>query len=177
LGAGVFLQIIHVVNAAFRLVLLALDAALGFVPLFLLAGLFFLTLGKCRSASWHTQSPNLDSFSSRSGELRLRTNPNPIRKKPQPEENPAGNLPARFAGLTGVSLVVIASASTTTAAAAKPLSAALGPVSLWLRLVDGQGAAPQLCSVQCRNSLLGLSGIGHFHKPEAARPPSFPVSD
>jgi hypothetical protein len=32
--------------------------------LFLLARLFLLALRKCRSASWHTQSPNLDSFSS-----------------------------------------------------------------------------------------------------------------
>jgi hypothetical protein len=60
----VLLQVVQIVNAAFRLVLLALYPALSFVPLFLLARLFFLALRKCRSASWHIQSPNLDSFSS-----------------------------------------------------------------------------------------------------------------
>jgi hypothetical protein len=69
LRPGVFLQVVHIVNAAFRLVLLALHPAFGFVPLFLLARLFFLALRKCRSASWHTQSPNLDSFSSLSASM------------------------------------------------------------------------------------------------------------
>jgi hypothetical protein len=63
LRPGMLLQVVHVVNAAFRLVLLALHPALRFVPLFLLARLFLLALRKCRSASWHTQSPNLASFS------------------------------------------------------------------------------------------------------------------
>ena len=49
LCCSVFAQLAHLVraiHAAFRLVLLALDPALCFVPLFLLPLLFFLTLGK-----------------------------------------------------------------------------------------------------------------------------------
>jgi len=50
-----FLCFVHY-NAS-RLILLALAPALVLVPLFLLARLFFLTFGKSRSASWHTESP------------------------------------------------------------------------------------------------------------------------
>src|ERR1019366_9845559 len=51
------LQFAHLVRTAFRFFLLALVLALGFVALFLLPGLFLLALGKCGSASWHSQSP------------------------------------------------------------------------------------------------------------------------
>jgi hypothetical protein len=99
--------------------------------------------------------------------------PQKLCRKIQPQ-----NLPARLAWLARMSLVIIASASPTTTAA-KPLSAAaaLGAVCFRFRLVDGQRASAQLRSIQCRNGLLGLAGIGHFHKPETARPPGFPVSN
>ena len=46
--------ILLVLAAGLRLVLFSLSAALGLISLLLLPGLFFLTFGKCRSASWHT---------------------------------------------------------------------------------------------------------------------------
>jgi hypothetical protein len=48
-----------VLSAWLRLILLALGAALGFVPLFLLPCLFLLALCKRRSASWHNLSPDV----------------------------------------------------------------------------------------------------------------------
>jgi hypothetical protein len=46
--------VLLVLAAGFGFVLFSLGPALGLVSLPLLPGLLFLTLGKCRSASWHT---------------------------------------------------------------------------------------------------------------------------
>jgi hypothetical protein len=46
--------VLLVLAAGFGLVLFPLGPAFSLVSLFLLPGLLFLTLGKCRSASWHT---------------------------------------------------------------------------------------------------------------------------
>jgi hypothetical protein len=56
-----FFRFIHH-GSAFRLILPALRLALVLVPLFLLSCLFFLTFGKSRSSSWHTQSPRFSIF-------------------------------------------------------------------------------------------------------------------
>src|SRR5579863_6298404 len=60
LGFGVLPQLAHFVravdHAAFRLLLFALHPALRLFALLLLPRLFFLPLGKCRSASGHTSS-------------------------------------------------------------------------------------------------------------------------
>src|SRR5580658_9832079 len=100
--------------------------------------------------------------------------------KSSPAKLQQRNLPARLARLARVSLVIIASPSSSTTTAAKALSAApaaLGTIRLRFRFVDGQRAPPQLGSVQRRNGLFRLARIGHFHKPETARPPGFPVGD
>src|ERR1700722_3975910 len=96
--------------------------------------------------------------------------------KSSPAKLQQRNLPARLARLGGTSLGIIASPP----AAAKALSAApaaLGTIRLRFRFVDGQRASPQLGSVQRRNGFFGLARIGHFHKPETARPSGFPVGD
>jgi len=56
LGRRMFPKLLHFVDhGAFRLLLLALHPALGFVPLFLLSRLFFLAFSKSRSSSRHAQ--------------------------------------------------------------------------------------------------------------------------
>src|ERR1039458_6996616 len=66
LGFGEFAHftqfILFVEHAASRLFIFSLSLALVLVALFLLTCLLFLTLGKSRSASWHTQSPEVLRF-------------------------------------------------------------------------------------------------------------------
>lgn len=92
-------------------------------------------------------------------------------------ENPRElrELPAWFAGLSGVAAVVVPAAAS--AAATKALSTVPGPFGLRLGLVDLQGPSAELSSVQRRDGLVGFAGVRHFHKCEAARATGFAVSD
>jgi len=49
--------VLFMLGAGFGLILFSLDPSLSLVSLSLLPRLLFLTLGKCRSASWHTHPP------------------------------------------------------------------------------------------------------------------------
>jgi hypothetical protein len=63
LSCSVFLQLCHLVRGAFcGLFLFALAPAFRLVFLSLLPCVFFLSLRKRRSASWHTPSPQLICF-------------------------------------------------------------------------------------------------------------------
>jgi hypothetical protein len=92
------------------------------------------------------------------------------------EAKPAGlfskNLPAWFARLTRVALIVIAP---TAPSSPKALSAASWPIRLGLGLIDGQWPSPQICSVQSCDRLIGLTGVGHFYKRETSRASRIPV--
>jgi hypothetical protein len=60
LGSSILAELIQIVGAAgLGFILFSLSSALGFIPLFLLPCLLFLTLRKCRSASWHPLSPSI----------------------------------------------------------------------------------------------------------------------
>jgi hypothetical protein len=67
-----------------------------------------------------------------------------------------------------MSTVVIA--PTAAASAAKTLpsttTAASRAIRLWLGLVDGQGASPQIGSVERCDGLVGFTSISHFYKPK-----------
>jgi hypothetical protein len=83
-------------------------------------------------------------------------------------------LPAGFAGLAGVTLIVIASSS---ASASKPLStSAAWPIRFWFGLIDGQRTSTQFSAIQCRNGFIGFTRIGHFHKRKTPRAARLPVS-
>jgi hypothetical protein len=161
-----FAHFTHFIQAGFRFFLFALSSALCFFALFLLPRLFLLTFGKCRSASWHSQSPNVYFTSPRQhGAAGMLSSGKPLK------------LPAGFPGLACMALVVVASTpSTATAAATKALSAATPwPVSFRLGFVDGQGASPEFGPIQCGDGFFGFAGIGHLHKPETSRPASFAI--
>jgi hypothetical protein len=85
-------------------------------------------------------------------------------------------LPALFARLPSVTLIVIASTAATTT---KSLSAAAAPTSwpvrLRLRFVDLQRASAQLRPIQRSYRLVRFRGIRHLHKSETARPAGLPV--
>jgi hypothetical protein len=83
-------------------------------------------------------------------------------------------LPARLPRLTGVAAIVLPSTAT---ASSEPLPASPGTIRLGLRLVDGQGTASEFGSVQRRDSLISIGGIGHFDKAEASRAAGVPVGD
>src|SRR3989442_10332407 len=96
-------QFLHLIdNRAFWLVLLALHPALSLVALFLLSRLFLLAFSKSRSSSWHSQF--LLSFFACGARSHIHASGcfQKTRK-----------LPARFARLACVPLIVV-----TTAAAA-----------------------------------------------------------
>jgi hypothetical protein len=85
-------------------------------------------------------------------------------------------LPARLAGLARMTLVVIASPSSTPAA--KPLSsAAAWTLGLGLGLIDFQRASAQFGSVQGGDGLIGFGSIWHFNKCKTAGAASLAVSD
>jgi hypothetical protein len=90
-------------------------------------------------------------------------------------------LPARFAWLPCVSLIIIAPASTATAAPTTKLlptpatTTAPRTIRLGLRFVDLQRASAQFRSVQRRNRFIRFRGIRHFHKPESPGSSGFPV--
>jgi hypothetical protein len=61
LGFRILAEFVESIRAArLRLILLSLIPALGFVALFLLPGLLFLTFCETRSASWHPHLPDID---------------------------------------------------------------------------------------------------------------------
>jgi hypothetical protein len=169
-----FPQFLHLVdNRALRLVLLALYPALCLVALFLLSRLFLLAFSKRRSSSWHSQF--LPGFiACVAGSHTHASSCLPKTRK----------LPARFARLACVSLIIVpassATAATATTAAAKSLPATASTtaprtVCLWLRLIDLQSASTKLRSVQCRDCFISFSGIRHFHKSESASASRFAV--
>src|SRR5215470_6829832 len=73
------------------------------------------------------------------------------------------NLPARFARLAWMAAIVVAPAAASTA---KTMASAPGTFRLRFGLVDGQRPSAQICAVERRDSLVGFTGIGHFHEPE-----------
>ena len=68
--------------------------------------------------------------------------------------------------------IVIATASST---ATEPLAAAPWALGPRLRLIDRQFAATEFASIECRDGLLGLARVGHFHKSEPSRATRLPV--
>jgi hypothetical protein len=165
----VLAHFLHLVDDnTFRLVLLTLHPALCFFPLFLLPRLLFLAFIKSGSSSWHSQFL-LSFFASGAGPQLYASGCFQETRK----------LPARFARLACVPLIIIAPASPSSTAATKPLSTAtatpLGTVGLGLRLVDFQRASAQFRPVQRRDSLVGLGGIGHFHESKAAGTAGFAI--
>src|ERR1700723_2393362 len=91
--------------------------------------------------------------------------------------HPRDKLPARFARLARIATIVVAPPSAasatktfTSASAAKSFTAAAPwAIGLWLGLIDGQGTATKVGSVQRGNRLVGFSGIVHFHERETSR--------
>jgi hypothetical protein len=80
--------------------------------------------------------------------------------------------------LSRVPLVIVATATTTAAPTAKPLSAAtLGAIGFGLRFVNLQRASAQFRPVQSRNGFIGFAGICHFHERKAASAAGFAVGD
>src|SRR5437588_4427839 len=87
----------------------------------------------------------------------------------QKHSNEMMNLPARFARLTRMSLIVVSTAATTTTAKSLPAaSAAARRIGLRFRFIDFQRPAGQFGSIQRRNGFVRFRRIGHFHKGEAA---------
>src|SRR6266536_3073476 len=162
-------EFLHLVDhSTLRLVLLTLHPALGLVALFLLSRLFFLAFSKSGSSSWHSQFL-LSFFACGAG----------------PHIHASGcfqktrKLPARFARLACVPLIVVATASpasTATKTFCTASATAPGLVRLRLCFVDLQRASTQFCSVQCRNRLVGFSGIRHFHESKSTCASCFPIS-
>src|SRR5579872_915218 len=91
------------------------------------------------------------------------------------------NLPARFARLACVPLIVVATASSAASTTTKLLSttsaAAPGAVCLGLRFVDLQRASAQFGSVQRRDCFIRFGGVSHFHEPEAPGSACLPVGN
>src|ERR1700683_980341 len=83
-------------------------------------------------------------------------------------------LPAGFAGLARVPLIIVATAASP---ATEALSAATRSVGLWFGFVDLQRAAANFGSIQRRDRLVGLRRIGHLNKGEAAGASGFAVRD
>jgi hypothetical protein len=74
--------------------------------------------------------------------------------------------------------VIIASPAATTASAKSGATTAAStsrPIRLRFRLVDGQGTAAQIASVQGRNGGIRFRRTAHFHEPETARAPGLPI--
>src|ERR1700733_369590 len=91
--------------------------------------------------------------------------------------HPRDKLPARFARLARIATIVVAPPSaapatktfTSASASESFTTAASWTIGLWLGLIDGQGTATKVGSVQRGNRLVGFSGIGHFHERETSR--------
>jgi hypothetical protein len=134
-------QIIH--GARLGLFLLALGSTFSLIPLSLLPRLLFLALRKSRSPSWH-------------GQALLEWD----RK-----------LPTWFARLPRLAAMIVspASATTTAAKAASSAPASTRTVSLRLRLIDRQGPATHIRSVQGGDGLLSFTGVSHLDEGEAPR--------
>jgi hypothetical protein len=96
-------------------------------------------------------------------------------------------LPAWFARLAGVALVVIAStasaagtataAGTSTARTSTATGSAGTAVGFGTRLVDIQCAAAEFFSVQRCNGFLGFAGIRHFDKCKSPRTAGVTIGD
>jgi hypothetical protein len=95
-------------------------------------------------------------------------------------------LPAWFARLAGVALVVIASttaagtataAGTSTARTSTATGSAGTAVGFGTRLVDIQCAAAEFFAVQRCNGFLGFAGIRHFDKCKSPRTASVTIGD
>jgi hypothetical protein len=111
LSFRIFAQLIYVIHAAgLRFLLFSLVSPLCFLPLLLLAGLFFLALCKRRSALWHTR-PLCVSVSKLAGNLLQSACRHFALGK---------NYQRGFTRLTGVTTVIVA---TTAASTAKALAA------------------------------------------------------
>src|SRR5579863_2710142 len=90
--------------------------------------------------------------------------------------SPGALLPAGFPGLARVPLIVVAAS---TAATAKPFSAAASArrISLWLRLVDLQCAAAKVGAIQCSHGFVRFAGVRHLNESEAAGASGFAVGN
>jgi hypothetical protein len=168
---GMLAEFLHLVDdTAFRLVLFPLDPALGLLALFLLARLFFLAFSKSRSSSWHSQFL-LSLFACGAGPPVYASGCFQKTRK----------LPAWFARLACMPLIVVATSSTASPTpTAKVLSTTTAPTASWavrlrLRLVNLQRAAAQFRSIQSRDCFVSLGGIGHFHETEASGSARLPV--
>jgi hypothetical protein len=71
-------------------------------------------------------------------------------------------------------MAAIVIAPTATSAAKTP-AATTGTFRLRFGLVDGQRPSAQICAVKRRDSLVGFTGIGHFHETEPTGAASIPV--
>src|ERR1700716_3392640 len=71
-------------------------------------------------------------------------------------------LPARFAWLAGVTLIVIASTTAGAATAARTSTAEATFIGLGASFIDVQSASAKFLTVQRGNCLFGFGGVGHF---------------
>src|ERR1039458_6784894 len=97
--------------------------------------------------------------------------------KSRPFKTSREPLPAGFAGLTRVPLVIVAAAAASATEALSTASAAARRVGLRFRFVDLQGAAAEFGSIQRRYRLVRFRRIGHLDEAEAAGAAGFAVGD
>jgi hypothetical protein len=71
-----------------------------------------------------------------------------------------------------MSAIIVAPPSASTA---KTMASAPRTFGLRFGLVDGQGSSAEIRPIESRDSLVGFTGIGHFHEPEPTRASSIPV--
>jgi hypothetical protein len=102
---------------------------------------------------------------------------------------PVAPLPAGFARLAGMALIIVATTATaagTSTAAARSSTTAGSPtagpsagtsIGLGTSLVNIQSAAADLFPVQRRYGFFGFAGIGHFYECESSGTPSVTIRD
>ena len=78
---------------------------------------------------------------------------------------------------TTATAAAAAAATTTVAAAATAAATATGTIFTGTCFVDVNGATAKIGAVEGLDCCVGLSGIGHFNKGEAARAAGFTVGD
>jgi hypothetical protein len=99
------------------------------------------------------------------------------------------SLPARFARLSRMTLIVVApttatartstTSGTSTASGAPTAARSTGTAAIGLRtsFVDIQRTATKLFPVQCRNGFLGFAGIWHFYECKSSGTASVTIRD
>jgi hypothetical protein len=98
---------------------------------------------------------------------------------------PSEPLPARFARLAGMALIIVAStaasARTSTTAARTSAAATAGSagtaIGLGTRFVDIQCPPAEFFPVQSRDGFLGFGGVGHFYECKSSGTSGVTVGD